>query len=81
VAGICLDAATLDPGDLPIDLSTTDSLADEWAAMLFVVIGQLLAFFRCRAEGLRADEPAVNGAISRVVSDFRFHSPVYNRNR
>ena len=71
----------LDPTELAINLSETDSLADEWTALLFVVVGQLLAFFRCRAEGLRADEPAANGAISRVVSDFKFHSQVYNRNR
>jgi tagatose-6-phosphate ketose/aldose isomerase len=81
VAGIRLDAAPLDPGDLPIDLSRTESLNDEWAALLFVVIGQLLAFFRCRAEGLRADEPAANGAISRVVSDFKLHTTVYSGNR
>ncbi|PWT88139.1 MAG: tagatose-6-phosphate ketose isomerase [Proteobacteria bacterium] len=81
VAGICLDGAALEPDDLAIEFSRSDSLGDEWAAMLFVLVGQLLAFFRCRAEGLRPDEPAANGAISRVVSDFRFHSPVYNRNR
>jgi tagatose-6-phosphate ketose/aldose isomerase len=81
VAGARLDDAALVPGDLPIELPEIDGLADEWSALVFTVVGQLLAFFRCRAEGLRPDEPAVNGAISRVVSDFKFHTPVYNRNR
>jgi tagatose-6-phosphate ketose/aldose isomerase len=81
VAGTRLDVEGLDPGDVPIDLSRTESLNDEWAALLFVVIGQLLAFFRCRAEGLRPDEPAANGAISRVVSDFKLHTTVYSENR
>jgi tagatose-6-phosphate ketose/aldose isomerase len=71
----------LGAGELGIELSEIEGLPDEWAALLFVLIGQLMAFFRCRAEGLRADDPAVNGAISRVVSDFRFHTAAYNRNR
>ncbi|HEY1337353.1 MAG TPA: hypothetical protein VGF59_07570 [Bryobacteraceae bacterium] len=81
VAGAGLEEVRLGPGELPVEFAKAGALGDEWAAMLFVVAGQLLAFFRCRAEGLRADEPAANGAISRVVADFRFHTPVYNRNR
>jgi tagatose-6-phosphate ketose/aldose isomerase len=81
LAGFDLCATPLEAGELLVDFSRGESLPDEWAALLFAVIGQLLAFFRCRAEGLRADEPAVNGAISRVVSEFKFHTPVYNRNK
>jgi tagatose-6-phosphate ketose/aldose isomerase len=40
--------------------------------VLDVMIGQLLAFFRCRAEQLRPDNPS-DGAISRVVNTFTIH--------
>jgi D-galactosamine 6-phosphate deaminase/isomerase len=66
-------------GELVIDLPEMATLPDEWASLLFTVVGQLLGFFRCRAEGLRPDEPAANGAISRVVSDFRLHAGKVDR--
>jgi tagatose-6-phosphate ketose/aldose isomerase len=66
--------APLDENELAIRIPEMATLPDEWASLLFAVIGQLLGFFRCRIEGLRADEPAANGAITRVVSDFRLHS-------
>jgi tagatose-6-phosphate ketose/aldose isomerase len=59
--------------DVAIEIPGLASLADEWAAIAFVVAGQLLSFFRCRAEGLQPDHPAANGAISRVVSEFPLH--------
>jgi tagatose-6-phosphate ketose/aldose isomerase len=61
-------------GDLVVSLGGSDRLPDEWSALLFAMIGQLIAFLRCRAEGLRPDEPVENGAITRVVSAFRFVS-------
>jgi tagatose-6-phosphate ketose/aldose isomerase len=42
-------------------------------ALLDVMIGQILGFHRCRAEGLQPDSPSESGIISRVVSDFRIH--------
>jgi tagatose-6-phosphate ketose/aldose isomerase len=42
-------------------------------ALLDVMIGQILGFHRCRAEGLQPDSPSERGIISRVVSDFRIH--------
>ena len=62
--------------DVVVDLPGLDSLADDWAALLHVVAGQWLGFVRCRAEGLRPDEPAANGAISRVVGEFPLHGVV-----
>jgi tagatose-6-phosphate ketose/aldose isomerase len=38
-----------------------------------VVVGQLLAFFRCLDEGLRPDSPSANGVIHRVVQPFTLH--------
>jgi D-galactosamine 6-phosphate deaminase/isomerase len=72
------DFAPLEKDDLTIGIGEPDDSPDEWAALLCAVIGQLLAFFRCRAEGLRPDEPAANGAISRVVSEFRFHTATHH---
>jgi tagatose-6-phosphate ketose/aldose isomerase len=41
--------------------------------VLDVLVGQLLAFFRCLSLGLRPDLPSDGGVISRVVEDFALH--------
>jgi D-galactosamine 6-phosphate deaminase/isomerase len=41
--------------------------------VLDVVVGQLLAFFRCLHVGRRPDAPSDEGVISRVVGDFAIH--------
>ncbi len=41
--------------------------------VLNVVVAQLLAFFRCRREGLQPDSPSRDGVISRVVETFPVH--------
>jgi len=51
------------------------NLGDEDLPALDVVVGQLLAFFRCLREGLRPDLPSENGVIHRVVQAFRLHLP------
>jgi len=38
-----------------------------------VILGQLLAFFRCRREGLQPDSPSSDGVINRVVQEFKLH--------
>jgi len=38
-----------------------------------VIVGQLLAFFRCLHEGLRPDSPSEDGVINRVVQSFKLH--------
>jgi tagatose-6-phosphate ketose/aldose isomerase len=50
-------------------------LADEELPVLDVMIGQLLAFFRCLQEGLRPDSPSESGIISRVVQSFALYPP------
>jgi tagatose-6-phosphate ketose/aldose isomerase len=64
----------LSPGDLGIELPPLEGLGDEWVAIASVVVGQLLAFLRCRVEGLRPDEPAVSDSITRVVGGFTLHN-------
>jgi tagatose-6-phosphate ketose/aldose isomerase len=59
--------------DVVIDSPGLASVADEDAPVLDVVVGQLLAFFRCLHIGLRPDEPSDEGVISRVVGDFAIH--------
>jgi tagatose-6-phosphate ketose/aldose isomerase len=54
---------------------TDTNLADEDLPILDVVVGQLLAFFRCLHEGLRPDIPSENGVIHRVVQAFTLHLP------
>lgn len=63
------------PGDHVIEIPGLGaSLGDDSSAVLHVVVGQLLAFFRCMAEGLEPDSPSKNGVINRVVNRFTVHS-------
>ena len=41
--------------------------------LLDVLVGQLLAFFRCLGSGYRPDSPSADGVITRVVSGFEIH--------
>ena len=49
-------------------------LGDDDGAIIFVVVAQLLAFFRCLEEGLRPDSPSEGGVIHRVVESFPLHT-------
>lgn len=60
-------------GDVVIDPPGLAAVADEDAPVLDVLVGQLLAFFRCLSAGLRPDSPSDDGVISRVVGDFAIH--------
>jgi tagatose-6-phosphate ketose/aldose isomerase len=69
--------------DIPLDLAGSDDvlieckglgkIGDENASVLDVLVGQLLAFFRCLKEGLHPDSPSSSGVISRVVQEFELH--------
>jgi tagatose-6-phosphate ketose/aldose isomerase len=59
--------------DVAVDCSGLNLLGDEDGCLVHVLAGQLLAFFRCRKEGLRPDSPSENGVISRVVESFPLH--------
>jgi tagatose-6-phosphate ketose/aldose isomerase len=48
-------------------------LADEDLPVLDVIVGQLLALFRCLQEGLQPDSPSEAGVIRRVVQSFTLH--------
>ena len=51
-------------------------IEDADLALLDVMVAQILGFHRCREEGLQPDSPSEDGVISRVVGEFRIHSPV-----
>jgi tagatose-6-phosphate ketose/aldose isomerase len=61
------------PQDHVIDYGTGAGLGDETFPMLDVLVGQLLAFFRCLSLGLRPDAPSREDIINRVVGHFAIH--------
>ncbi len=73
VVGDSLPSDVLDYGDVAIDRPFRRDVDDSSAAVLDVIVGQLLAFFRSLHDGLRPDSPSTDGVINRVVSGFRIH--------
>lgn len=61
--------------DLVVSYQSSSRLADDNMPVLDVLVGQLIAFFRCLQEGLRPDSPSDAGVISRVVQGFALHTP------
>ena len=60
-------------GDVKIELEGLADIGDDHMAAIDVIIGQLLAFFRCLKDGLHPDSPSSNGVINRVVQEFNLH--------
>jgi len=60
-------------GDTVIECRELAEIGDENAAVLDVVVGQLLSTFRCLGVGLRPDNPSEHGVINRVVQGFTMH--------
>jgi tagatose-6-phosphate ketose/aldose isomerase len=59
--------------DVAVECGGAASLGDEDWPVLDVIVGQVLAFFRCRKEGLQPDSPSSDGVIQRVVQNFALH--------
>jgi tagatose-6-phosphate ketose/aldose isomerase len=59
--------------DCLIECPGLASVGDDLAAITDVVVGQLLALFRCLALGLRPDAPSNDNVINRVVEEFATH--------
>jgi tagatose-6-phosphate ketose/aldose isomerase len=72
VVGHDVPADLLSARDVLVDAPGLEKVSDEDAPVLDVLVGQLLAFFRCLSVGLRPDSPS-EGVISRVVDDFAIH--------
>ena len=73
IVGEDLPGDLLNATDVPIDVRGYADLADGLAAVIDVLVGQILAFFRCLAGGLRPDAPSPGGVIARVVPPFRIY--------
>ena len=74
VVGERIPAALLRAGDTAVECPGLAEIGDRDAPLIDVVVGQLLAFFRCLAEGLHPDSPCASGNINRVVESF----PLYD---
>jgi tagatose-6-phosphate ketose/aldose isomerase len=61
------------PYEIPYEHA--DDLGDDSLPPMDVVVGQILALFRCLAEGFRPDAPSASGVIQRVVQGFPLHLP------
>jgi tagatose-6-phosphate ketose/aldose isomerase len=75
IVGEDIPTSLVREGDIALECAGLKELGDENAAIIHVVVGQLLAFFRCLHEGLQPDSPSENGVISRVVQSFTLHTP------
>jgi tagatose-6-phosphate ketose/aldose isomerase len=62
--------------DLVIDCPGLSEIQDDDTPVIHVLVGQLLAFFRCLEEGLHPDSPSKDGVINRVVPGFKLHFSV-----
>lgn len=62
-------------GDVALECPGMATAGDQNVTVLDVIAGQLLAFFRCLAEGLKPDTPSDTNVISRVVNGFALYRP------
>ncbi len=74
IFGDCIPPDLAHEGDVVIDCDGLAELGDENVPVLDVILGQVLALFRCLKEGFKPDSPSSNGVINRVVQEFRLHS-------
>jgi tagatose-6-phosphate ketose/aldose isomerase len=73
ILGENIPADLMAPGDVALECPGMATAGDHSVTVLDVIAGQLLAFFRCLAEGLKPDSPSDANVISRVVNGFTLH--------
>jgi tagatose-6-phosphate ketose/aldose isomerase len=73
IVGDDVPAGLARANDVVIDCPGLAQIADDDSAIIHVIGGQLLAFFRCLEQGLRPDSPSEAGVINRVVQDFKLY--------
>ena len=75
LAGERVPEELLGDNDVAVPYAAAQGLADDNLPVLDVMVGQILALFRCLAEGLHPDSPSAAGVIQRVVQSFPLHLP------
>jgi tagatose-6-phosphate ketose/aldose isomerase len=73
LVGSDIPSSLLNAGDLAIEHPGFAVAGDDGCAILHLLVGQVLAFYRCMQEGLHPDAPSATGVINRVVQQFRLH--------
>jgi tagatose-6-phosphate ketose/aldose isomerase len=73
IVGEDIPADVVTAGDLAINLKGLNALGETQRHAIDVVVGQLLAFFRCLLLGQRPDAPSA-GVLTRVVESFAIHA-------
>lgn len=73
LVGEHIPVEVLGPQDVAVELAGLEAIDDALPLLADVVVGQLLAFFRCRELGGKPDTPS-KGVLTRVVEDFPMHS-------
>jgi len=68
----CGDTSSL--ADYCLSLDRAADLPDHYRPVVDVILGQLIGLFASMRCGLKPDQPSPNGAISRVVSQFKLYS-------
>ena len=76
LVGENVPASAIREGDQVIECRGLADLGDEDSPTVYVVVAQLLAFFRSLEEGLLPDSPSEGGVINRVVEKFPLHAPL-----
>jgi len=73
IVGENIPRELIQANDVAIETPGISEVGDDNPPVVDVVVGQLLAFSRCLAEGLRPDSPSADGVINRVVESFTLH--------
>lgn len=75
IVGEKIPSSVIRDDDETVECPGLSDLGDEECSTVYVVVAQLLAFFRCLEEGLLPDSPSEGGIINRVVEKFPLHAP------
>ena len=74
IVGENIPDSAIREGDEVIECRGLTESGDGETPVVYVVVAQLLAFFRCLEEGLQPDSPSEGGIINRVVGKFPLHT-------
>ncbi len=74
IVGENIPDSAIREGDEVIECRGLTEPGDRETPVVYVVVAQLLAFFRCLEEGLQPDSPSEGGIINRVVGKFPLHT-------